>query len=90
MTTAVAFAVDGRPSVPSLQRSLERARLVNVSLREQLRAERAGTTEFAANVRQRALRMHYAVTADLGSLALHEASAIAAAADRHLRQGRSG
>lgn len=93
MATAPLLAArEGRPvsTLAGAQRSLERARLVNLSLREQLRAERAEGAELATTVRQRALRMHYAVQADLGELALHEASAIAAAADRFLRQRSSG
>lgn len=90
MTAAAVFPVEGRPSVPRLQASLERARLVNVSLREQLRAERLEGRELATEVRARAHRMHLATVADRPDLALHEAGAVVAAADRFLRQRSIG
>lgn len=54
MTLAVAGAVRGRPvtTVAGLSRSLERARLVNVELRSQLRVERIESLEFAEHVRR--------------------------------------
>lgn len=78
----------GRPATTpeGMERSLERARLINVSLREQLRTERAESRDFAAGVRQRALRLSFLVAADLLVEANHEAYAIAAASDRHIRQ----
>jgi hypothetical protein len=91
MTAPALGAVMGRPAttVSGLTRSLERSRLVNASLREQLRAERLEALELATEARARAHRMHLATVAERPDLALHEAGAIVTVADRFLRQ-RSG
>lgn len=80
----------GRPSNADLTRSLERARLVNISLREQLRAEQLEGRELAERVRREALRIAHEVT--VGDLveAHRVAMTLGAAGDRFLRQRSSG
>lgn len=80
----------GRPSNAELTRALGRARLVNVSLREQLHVEQREGRDLAERVRQSALRARYHVQAELLVEALDDASSIAAAADRYLRQRSTG
>lgn len=80
----------GRPSNADLTRSLERARLVNISLREQLRAERAEGRDLAAHVRSRSLRTSFLVQAELLVEAHQEAVSTAAIADRFIRQRSRG
>ncbi len=54
MTLAIAGAQRGRPAttVAGLTRALDRARLVNVELRSQMRVERIESAEFAEHVRR--------------------------------------
>lgn len=88
-----AFDVDrgrGRPSNAELTRSLERARLVNISLREQLRVERREGVELATGIRRRGLRTSALIEAGLLVEARHESLGMAAAADRHVRQRSQG
>lgn len=86
MTAPIVGAMRGRPSVDGLSVQLARARLTSSGLRENLRVEKAEGIELAAAVRAHARRMHLAVVADRSDLALHDAAAIVAAADRFLRQ----
>lgn len=86
MTAAIAGAVRGRPSNSALSDSLDRARQVNVNLRDELRAERLEGRLFAEEVRAYASRIDLAVRADRPDLALHLGASIVALADRRLRQ----
>ena len=86
---ALATARRGRPSAADLGASLAASRQVAMTLREKLRADRLEDRDFAANVRGHGFRIHWALTAGSLDAAMHEAAAIVAAADRHLRQ-RSG
>lgn len=78
----------GRPAttVDGLGVQLARARMTSSGLRENLRVEKTEGAEFATTVRAHARRMHLAVVADRSDLALHDAAAIVAVADRYLRQ----
>lgn len=91
MTAAVLGAAMGRPAstTAGLTRSLERARLVNVSLREQLHAERREGIEFAEHVRADAADIRRALLADRWDIAEQAANAIGYRAARHLRQRSS-
>jgi hypothetical protein len=80
----------GRPSNAELTRSLERARLVNVSLREQLHAEQREGCELAEAARLEAANIRRALLADRWDLAEQAANAIGYRAARHLRQRSSG
>lgn len=86
MTARMPGAVMGRPTNSALSDRLERAQNAIQTLRENLRAQADESADFAMDVRAHARRMHYATIAERPDLALHEAAAIVAAADRHLRQ----
>jgi H2-forming N5,N10-methylenetetrahydromethanopterin dehydrogenase-like enzyme len=92
MTPAVLGAREGRPAttVAGLTRALERARLVNVSLREQLHAEQREGSDLAEAVRLEAANVRRALLADRWDLAEQAANAIGYRAARHLRQRSSG
>lgn len=79
----------GRPSNAELSRSLERARLVNVSLRERLRAEELEHAAFAEAVRVDLVSLRRGILLGREDLVDQAASAIGYRAARHARQ-RSG
>lgn len=85
---SVDVAPRGRPAttVNGLSVQLARSRMTSSGLRENLRVEKTEAAELATTVRAHARRMHLAVVADRVDLALHDAAAIVAAADRFLRQ----
>lgn len=81
----------GRPSVASLMRSLERARLVNTSLREQLRAERSEARTFAGRVVLEVANVKRGLLSPDGDIAIDQAAnALGYAAARHIRQREPG
>lgn len=95
MTSPALAAVRGRPSIAGLTESLGKARSVNVTLREELRAHLRESAAFAEDVRAHANRVWLATTGERPDLAAHEAAAIVMAADammdaadRRLRQTR--
>lgn len=90
MTAEVARVGRGRPSAMALTASLDAARRINSNLRDELRAERSEGRELIEEIRAHASRVHLAVVADRADLALYEAGAVVALADRYLRQRGGG
>jgi hypothetical protein len=92
MTPAVLGAREGRPAttVAGLTRALERARLVNVSLREQLHAEQREGSDLRRGRAPRGGQRPPRPAADRWDLAEQAANAIGYRAARHLRQRSSG
>lgn len=86
MIDTIALSPRGRPSVTRLQEELGRARLVNVSLREQLHAERREGVAFAERVRSEVVALRRGLVLDRADLVEQSANAIGYAAARHLRQ----
>lgn len=87
-----ALELRGRPAstVAGLTRSLERARLVNISLREQLRAERSESRAFAGRMLAEVANVKRGLLSVNGDGAIEQAAnAIGYAAARHLRQRSS-
>lgn len=88
MTLAVAGALRGRPAttVAGLQRSLERAREVNVGLRLELQVERAEARFFAELVRDAAAELRRAAVLERVDVVDQQANRLGYAAARRLQQ----
>lgn len=90
--TATALRLVGRPptTIVGLEKALERAHDLIGALREDLLAERLEGLTTVEECRARANRVHLATVAERPDLALFEAGAIVAIADRFVRQRSSG
>lgn len=89
--TATVLRLKGRPptTLRGFELALGRAREVNALLRAELRNERREGVAVLEECRARANRVHLATVAERPDLALFEAGAIVAIADRFVRQRAS-
>lgn len=88
MTARVLEAVEGRPPTTArgLTRALERARLRNLALTEDLTARHAEDLAFAERVRMSADRLVAAAAAGSRTAVVNEAGRLGYLADRRIRQ----
>lgn len=87
MTAAVAGAVQGRPSNAQLTDRLERSRLRNVLLSEELRALRCERDDLGTEIEALSRRIEYAIGAERPDVALHVAGRLEALAHSLQRRG---
>lgn len=87
MTVAVAGAVQGRPSNAQLTDRLERSRLRNVLLTEELRALHLERSDLGSEIEALSRRIEYAIGAGRDDVALHVAGRLEALAHSLQRRG---